>query len=93
MAIASTHERPRTNAGNTAERMPLASAPLTWSHVPLVPQVVLVGQRDGVPLAVIDQVGSDGFRAGLCNGKSVGVFRTLDECKNAVAVALEARTD
>jgi hypothetical protein len=93
MAIASTHEKPRTYGGSTAERVQPASAPLTWSYVPLVPQVVLVGQRDELPVAVIDQVGSEGFRAGLCNGKSVGIFRTLGECKRAVAAALDAASD
>jgi hypothetical protein len=65
---------------------------ITWSHIPLVPQVALVGHLDGMPVAVIDQIGSAGFRAGLCNGKSVGVFRTLDESKRAVAAALANRT-
>jgi len=94
--MASTQERQRTESTQWAPLTPVRSAesdPVVWSHVPLVPQVVVVGQRDGLPVAVIDQVGSAGFRAGLCNGKSVGTFRTLDECKRAVAAALDARTN
>jgi hypothetical protein len=67
----------------------LTESTLTWTHIPLVPQVALVGNLDGMPVAVIDQIGSAGFRASLCDGKSVGVFRTLDECKRAVVAAIE----
>jgi len=93
MAIASAHKTQRSYKINSAHKAPLASAPLTgssltWTHIPLVPQVALVGHLDGMPVAVIDQIGSAGFRAGLCNGKSVGVFRTLEECKQAVAAAI-----
>jgi hypothetical protein len=67
----------------------LAGSALTWTHIPLVPQVALVAHLDGMPFAVIDQIGSAGFRASLCSGKSVGVFRTLEECKQAVAAAID----
>ncbi|MHA6669862.1 hypothetical protein ACX3O0_13450 [Homoserinimonas sp. A447] len=97
MAIASAHETHRTYKVKTAHQAPAVPNPLTetsltWTHVPLVPQVALVGHLDGMPVAVIDQIGSAGFRAGLCNGKSVGVFRTLEECKKAVATAIRSAT-
>src|SRR5690606_13269946 len=63
--------RPTRQAAASASS-PAESASVVWNHIPLVPQVVLVGQRDGLPVAVIDQVGTAGFRAGLCNGKDVG---------------------
>lgn len=93
MTTTSAHKTHRTYKIKTAHKAPLASSklndsPLTWTHVPLVPQVALVGQLNGMPVAVIDQIGSNGFRAGLCNGKSVGVFSTLDECKRAVAAVV-----
>jgi hypothetical protein len=97
MAIASAHKTKRTYETKPTHGAPLTSAPmtpssLTWTHVPLVPQVALVGHLDGMPVAVIDQIGSAGFRAGLCNGRSVGVFRTLEESKKAVASAITATT-
>lgn len=97
MIHATLDDRPRTE--KPSRRAPLAAvpppapSPVVWNHVPLVPQVVVVGQRDGMPVAVIDQVGNMGFRVGLCSGKSVGIFRTLDECKRAVTDALDAPAD
>jgi hypothetical protein len=85
MATVNAHEAPHASR-------PHADTTITWAHIPLVAQVALVGQRDGMPVAVIDQIGSAGFRASLCSGKNVGVFRTLDECKRAVAAALESVT-
>lgn len=84
MATASAHKAPLAQPK-------LSETAVIWSHVPLVPQVALVGHLNGMPVAVIDQIGSAGFRAGLCSGKSVGVFRTLEECKRAVAAALANR--
>jgi hypothetical protein len=91
MAIASAHKTQRTykiKSHKAPLATPLEESPLTWTHVPLVPQVALVGHLDGMPIAVIDQIGSAGFRASLCNGKSVGVFRTLEECKQAVTATI-----
>lgn len=91
MAIARAHKTQRTYTIKSRKApltAPRAESPLTWTHVPLVPQVALVGHLDGMPIAVIDQIGSAGFRAGLCNGRSVGVFRTLEECKQAVTAAI-----
>ena len=97
MVHAISPERHRTE--KSAKRVSLAPvpqatpSPVIWSHVPLVPQVVLVGQRDGLPVAIIDQVGNMGFRVGLCSGKSIGIFRTLDEGKRAVAAELGVAAD
>jgi hypothetical protein len=94
MAIASAHKTQTRPLVKSAHKAPvtstqLAESTLTWTHIPLVPQVALVGHVDGLPVAVIDQIGSAGFRASLCSGKSVGVFRTLEECKGAVSAAIE----
>ena len=92
MAIASAHKTQPT-VTKPAPQAPLATqvteSTLTWIHIPLVPQVAIVGHQAGMPVAVIEQIGSAGFRASLCSGASVGVFRTLDESKRAVAAALE----
>lgn len=91
MAISSAHKTQTSKSAHNArlaKPQPMEPA-ITWTHVPLVPQVALVGHLDGMPVAVIDQIGAAGFRAGLCNGKSVGVFRTLEECKRAVAAAIQ----
>ncbi len=67
---------------------PTTASTIVWTHIPLVPQVALVGHLDGMPVAVIDQLGNAGFRATLCDGSYVEAFRTLDECKRAVARAV-----
>ncbi|MEX1078223.1 MAG: hypothetical protein WED09_03840 [Homoserinimonas sp.] len=92
MATASAHKAHSPAQAHSAQQAPLAPAPvpaLTWTHIPLVPQVALVGHLNDMPVAVIDQIGGAGFRASLCSGTSVGVFRTLDECKQAVSAAIE----
>ncbi len=87
MAIVSAHTSPL--AEPPLAETPTVSTAITWTHIPLVAQVALVGRCDGMPVAVIDQIGSAGYRASLCSGKNVGVFRTLEECKQAVSAALE----
>ena len=93
MAIESAHKTRPHYVARPAEKAPVATqipeTTLTWTHIPLVPQVALVGHLDGMPVAVIDQIGSAGFRASLCSGTSVGVFRTLEECKRAVVAAID----
>lgn len=94
MAIAGAHKTQRIYKVKSAHQATLnptspTESTITWTHVPLVPQVALVGHQGTMPVAVIDQIGSAGFRASLCNGKSVGVFRTLEESKRAVASALD----
>jgi len=90
MSIASAHKAKTAPRSLITHKAPKAeaAAEITWHHIPLVPQVALVGHQDGMPVAVIDQIGSAGYRASLCSGKNVGVFRTLNECKRAVASAL-----
>ncbi len=63
-------------------------APRTTTSGELVIQAVQAGvwiaRRDGVVAGVIEQRWGKGFEVTTCLGRSLGLFRTLDEAKAAL---------